>query len=173
MHHNHDQTPRPESLQGELQPHSAKAKIGDHTMASRIDDQTVFSQLDMDIPEGAFVKDNTIADNAALDERVKKTLHEDPVVDSALELSAREYRNSGDKCSRAVGVLASVLLPAIFEDNQASLVASYKDTINRNPWLVKVLIDAYNKQKYDDIRRIGLLRQLDRLSTATNPSCRS
>ena len=50
MHHN-PKHPRPESLQGELQPHSAKAKIGDHTMASQIDDQTVFSRLDMLVPE--------------------------------------------------------------------------------------------------------------------------
>jgi len=62
MHHS-PKHPRPESLQGELQPHSAKAKIGDHTMASQIDDQTVFSQLDMLVPENALVEDSTIADD--------------------------------------------------------------------------------------------------------------
>lgn len=145
---------RPESLQGELQPHPAKAKIDNHTMSSQIDDQTVFSQLDMPVPEDALVEDDTIADNATLDERVRNELKTD---DRRRYLGiARHYHSDLESCTDTVHAFASVLLPAIFEDNQHSLVASYKDTIKHNPWLIKMLVDAYNEGTYGNIRRIGL-----------------
>lgn len=140
-------------------------------MSSQIDDQTVFSQLDMDVPENALVDDSTIADDATLDERVGKTLEEDDVGSFALQKLVSAYRDSPKACSRAVGVLAKVLLPVILEDNQDTLVQSYKDTIKHNPWLVKMLVDAYSEGMYGNIQRIGLLRQLDRLSAAANPFC--
>ena len=152
--------PRPESPQGELQPHSATAKIGNHTMASQIDDQTVFSQLDMDVPENALVEDSTIADDI-LDKRVNKQLSNQKEGSRHHFKSMRHYRLDHGICSDVVYTLASALLPAIFEDNQASLVAdslvaNYLDTIKHNPWLVKMLIDAYTKGMYGNIRRIGL-----------------
>jgi hypothetical protein len=154
-------TKRPRSLHGELQPHPVKAKIGDHNMSSQIDDQTVFSQLDMPLPGNALVEDTTI-DDTTLDKRVKQILH-DEIRDrrDLLQYTTEEYRVNHTKCSRAVRALASVLLPAIFEeqhteDCQASLVASYEDTMKHNPWLVKMLIDACTKEMYGNIRRIGL-----------------
>ena len=147
--------PRPESLHGELQPHPAKAKIGKHTMSSQIDDQTVYAQLDMDVPENALVEDGAIADDATLDKRVKKTLDEDDVSSSALR-GVRRYHSSPKRCSIAVSVLAKILLPVIFEDNKDSLVVKFKDTIKHNPWLVKMLMGAYKKGTYSNIRRIGL-----------------
>ena len=169
--------PRSESPQGQPQPHSVKAKIGDHAVSSQIDDQTVFSQLDMPVPNNALVEDTTITDDTALDKRIRETLNKDGVGRSALMNSARGYRDSYEECSLAINVLAKVLLPAIFEDNQHpeehrdSLVASYEDTIKRHPWLVKMLVDAYSKGMYSNIRQIGLLRQLDRLSATANPFC--
>jgi hypothetical protein len=156
--------PRSASPQGELQPHPVKPKIGDYTMSSQIDDQTVFSQLDMDVPQDALVEDDTIADDI-LDKDVNIELTNQTENNRRLLRSAaRYYRVDHESCSDAVQALASVLLPAILEDkqhtkdHQSSLVANYKDTIKHNPWLVKVLVDAYNKQTYGNIRRIGLLR---------------
>ena len=115
----------------------------------------------MDVLENALVDDSTIADDI-LDKRVNKQLSDH----SRRHLrSIRHYRLDQGVCSDAIYTLASELLPVIFEDNQ---VASYEDTIKRNPWLVKLLIDAYNKQTYGNIQRVGLLRQLDRLSPALN-----
>ena len=113
-------------------------------MSSQIDDQTVYSQLNMPVPDNALVEDTTITDDTALDKRVRETLDKDGVGRSALKFSAREYRDSYEECSFAINVLAKVLLPAIFEDNQHpeehrdSLIASYEYTIKRHPWLVKI-----------------------------------
>ena len=160
--------PRSESPQGQPQPHSVKAKIGDHAMSSQIDDQTVFSQLDMDIPENALVGDSTLADDI-LDKDVHKELsNQTEAMRRYLASAPFLYRVNHENCSNAIYALASVLLPAIFKDNQ---VASYKDTIKRHPWLVKMLVDAYSEGMYGNIRRIGLLRQLDRLSAVANPFC--
>jgi len=113
----------------------------------------VFSQP---VPDNALVEDTTITDDTTLDKRVKETLRENSIGRGALKNSAREYHGSCDECSDAVDVLATVLLPAILEDNQASLVASYKDTIKHNPWLVRMPVDACTKETYGNIRRIGL-----------------
>ena len=51
------------------------------------------------------------------------------------------YRVNHENCSNAIYALASVLLLAIFKDNQ---VVSYEDTIKRHPWLVKMLVNAYS-----------------------------
>ena len=119
----------------------------------------------MDIPENAQVDDSTIADDI-LDEDVNKQLSNQTQTNRRYLASAPFlYRVNHENCSNAIYALASVLLPAIFKDNQ---VASYEDTIKRNPWLVKLLIDAYNKQMYGNIRRVGLLQQLDHLSPALN-----
>ena len=123
-------------------------------MSSQIDDQTVFSQLDMDVPEDALVGDDT--NNTVLDERIKETLRKNSNGRIVLKTLAREYRASCDDCSDAVHALATILLPTIFEDNQDSLVESYKDAIKHNPWLVGMLLNAFEKGTYSNIRRIGL-----------------
>ena len=142
--------PRSDSQQGELRPHAVEAKI---------DDETVFDKLLMDVPEGALVDNTETADDTALDMNVKDELSKLPEHSRLLlRMAIDTYQYTPMACSYAVSVLASILLPVIFKDKQHSLEERYKDTINSNPWLVKMLVNAYNAETYSDIRRIGLCR---------------
>ena len=121
---------------------------------SQIDDQTVFSQLEMPVPDNALVEDTTITDNTTLDERVRETLCGKTDDRPFLLKDLEDYRVNHNRCSRAVHAFTSVLLPAIFKDNQDSQdnrVSRYKDTIKHNPWLVKMLVDAHTKGMYGNI----------------------
>jgi hypothetical protein len=70
--------------------------------------------------------------------------------------TAANLTNLASRFPDAVELLASVLLPAIFNDSQDVSVQDYRDTIIRNPWLVKVLFNAFKNGQFHDVQRIGL-----------------
>ena len=129
-----------------------KAKF-DHTTVPSIQD--VQRNLDMHVPDDAMVEDTTIDDDTA-DADVAKILNSDPLNFEVFDLTSRRYHSDHKTCSRAIDELACTLLPAIFPDNQHHLTEDYKATLHRNPWLIKMLFNAYKARKYHDIRRIGL-----------------
>ena len=135
-----------------------KAKF-DHTTVPSIQD--VQRNLDMRVPDDAMVEDTTIDDDTA-DAGVAKILNSNPLEFEVFDLTSRHYHSDHKRaideltCSRAIDELARTLLPAIFPDNQHHLTEDYKATLHRNPWLIKMLFNAYKARKYHDIRRIGL-----------------
>ena len=134
---------RSDSLQGKS---PVKAKF-DHT--------TVPLELSvhMCVPEDAMV-DDTMLDDDTMDADVVKTLN--TVSTHFLQFISQFYDSDNDNCLRAIDVLATNILPAIFPDDQHDLQEHYKTTLHRNPWLIKMLFNAYKAEKYHDIRRIGL-----------------
>jgi len=123
-----------------------------HTMDNMLD------QLNMAVPQDAMADHITNTKHAldahALNARVKKELSKR--LPRALEIYANSYHHSVEKCECAVDSLSSKLLPAIFYDSQDVSFQDYEDTIIRNPWLVKVLFDAFKNGQSHDVRRIGL-----------------
>ena len=118
----------------------------------------MLDQLNMAVPQDAMEDHITNTKHAldahALNARVKEELFKRRT--SLLEFFADSYHHSVVKCACAVELLAYILLPAIFYDSQDVSFQDYEDTIIRNPWLVKVLFDAFKNGQFHDVRRIGL-----------------
>ena len=107
----------------------------------------MLDQLNMAVPQDAMADHITNTKHAldahALNARVKEELSKR--LTSPLEFFADSYHHSVVTCECAVELLAVVLLPAIFNDSQDVSFQDYKDTIIRNPWLVKVLFDEIGR----------------------------
>ena len=112
----------------------------------------VFSQLNMPVPDGAMA-------GAAEDEDEAKDLSVDRRLEPhriTLELAVRLYEVDESTCSNAVDLMASGVLPAIFNTSQNSRHGEYKKIIIENPWLVRQLFDACQSRAYQKIRRLGM-----------------
>ena len=131
-----------DSLQGKS---PVKAKF-DHTTVP------LEQSVHMRVPEDAMVDDTTLDDDT-MDADVVKTLN---TVSNLVHFASQLYHSDNDSCLRAIDVLATYILPAIFPDDQHDLQEHYKTTLHRNPWLIKMLFNACKAEKYHDIRRIGL-----------------
>jgi len=112
----------------------------------------VFSQLDMSIPDGAKA---AAAEDGDEDEDILADTRLMPHR-SALNSTARCYWMNKSACSDAVDVLASNLLPAIFNTSRDSLHDEYRKIIIENPWLVRQLFEAGKYGEYQKIRRLGM-----------------
>ena len=134
---------RSDSLQGES---PVKAKF-DHTTVPLV------QSVHMRVPEDAMVDDTTLDDDT-MDVDVVETLNTAPP--HFFHFASEYYHLDDDACLWAIDVLATHMLPAIFPDDQHDLQEHYKTTLHRNPWLIKMLFNAYKAEKYHDIRRIGL-----------------
>jgi hypothetical protein len=105
------------------------------------------------VPEDAMAEDTTTTEDL---NKIKNELASKQNNLMLLSMTGRDYQLDEPHCSEAVDVLASILLPAIFNHSQDALCKGYKDTINRNPWLIKMLFDAHKSETYDRIRQLGL-----------------